>query len=138
MKMNRKLSTGKYSWLLGASLILGVSLLASPVLSAQQAAPDNTKQNQADATQGATTADQQKMNTADRSITKQIRASIYKDKSLSTYAHNIKIISQDGKVTLKGPVRSQDEKASVEAKAVAVAGAGNVTNEIEIAPKQSQ
>lgn len=137
--MNRKFTIGKCSWLWGASLALGVSLLTSPVLSAQQAAPDNTKQNQGDANQGATTADQQKMNPADRNIAKQIRASIYKDKSLSTYAHNIKVVSQDGKVTLKGPVRSEDEKASIEAKAVAVAGAGNVTNELEVAPaKQLQ
>lgn len=132
--MNRKFPNRKYSWLWGAPIVLGLSLLVGPVLSAQQAAPDNTKQNQGDANQGATTADQQKMNTADRNLTKQIRASIYKDKSLSTYAHNIKIISQDGKVTLKGPVRSEDEKASIEAKAVAVAGAGNVANELEIAP----
>jgi osmotically-inducible protein OsmY len=58
------------------------------------------------------------------------------DKSLSTYAHNIKIITQDGKVTLKGPVRTADDKASLEAKAVAVAGADNVTDQLEIAPKQ--
>ena len=79
------------------------------------------------------------MNPTDRNITKQIRSAIYKDKSLSTYAHNIKIISQDGKVTLKGPVRSEDEKANVEAKAAAVVGATNVTSQIEVAPpKQSQ
>jgi osmotically-inducible protein OsmY len=58
------------------------------------------------------------------------------DKSLSTYAHNIRVITQEGKVTLKGPVRSDDDKASIEAKAVAVAGAGNVTNQLEVAPKQ--
>jgi osmotically-inducible protein OsmY len=133
----------KRSWLLRASFVLGASLLASPVIRAdglaQQSAPDNTKQNHGDANQGATTADQQKMNTTDRNLTKQIRASIYKDKSLSTHAHNIKIISQDGKVTLKGPVRSEDERASIEAKTVAIAGDGNVTNLLEIAPaKQSQ
>jgi hyperosmotically inducible protein len=48
--------------------------------------------------------------------------------------HNVKIISQDGKVTLRGPVRSEDEKSNIEAKAVAVAGQGNVTNLLEIAP----
>ena len=81
----------------------------------------------------------QKMNTTDRNITKQIRSAIYKDKSLSTYAHNIKIISQDGKVTLKGPVRTDDEKTSIEAKAAAVVGEGNVTSQLEVAPaKQSQ
>ena len=78
-----------------ALLIVG-SLLASPVAQGQQSAPDNTKTNQGDANKGATTADQQKMNTVDQNITKQIRSSIMKDKSLSTYAHNIKIIAQAG------------------------------------------
>ncbi len=55
-------------------------------------------------------------------MTQQIRRSIMADKSLSTYAHNIKIISQNGAVTLKGPVKSDDEKKAVVAKAVAVAG----------------
>ena len=122
-----------------ASTLLGLWLGAGPQVSAQQSAPDNTKTNQGDANKGATTADQQKMNAADRSITKEIRSSIMKDKSLSTYAHNIKIITQDGKVTLKGPVRSEDEKAAIESKAVAIAGANNVTDQLEVAPpKQSQ
>jgi hyperosmotically inducible protein len=120
---------GKYFSVLGTTLFLGTSLLAG-VPQSQQPAPDNTKMNQGDANKDATTADQQKMNPADRNTTKQIRKSIMQDKSLSTYAHNIKIITQDGKVTLKGPVRSEDDKASLEAKAV------NVTNQLEIAPKQ--
>jgi hyperosmotically inducible protein len=125
--------------LLTASTVLGLWLGAGPQVRAQQNAPDNTKTNQGDANKGATTADQQKMNAADRNITKEIRSSITKDKSLSTYAHNIKIITQDGKVTLKGPVRSEDEKAAIESKAVAIAGANNVTDQLEVAPpKQSQ
>jgi osmotically-inducible protein OsmY len=74
------------------------------------------------------------MNPADRNTTKQIRSAIFKDKSLSTYAHNIKIITQDGKVTLKGPVRTEEEKAGIAAKAAAVVGAENVTNQLEVAP----
>ena len=58
------------------------------------------------------------------------------DKSLSTYAHNVKVVPKDGQVTLKGPVRSDEEKKSVEAKAVEVAGAGHVTNQISVAPEQ--
>jgi len=124
---------------LTASTVLGLWLGAGPQVRAQQNAPDNTKTNQGDANKGATTADQQKMNAAYRNITKEIRSSIMKDKSLSTYAHNIKIITQDGKVTLKGPVRSEDEKAAIESKAVAIAGANNVTDQLEVAPpKQSQ
>jgi hyperosmotically inducible periplasmic protein len=137
--MDRTLKIRECLALLGASLFLSVSLIASPVPQNQQTAPDNTKTNQGDANQGAVTADQQKMNPTDRNIAKQIRSAIYKDKSLSTYAHNIKIIAQGGKVTLKGPVRSDDEKANVEAKAAAVVGAANVTSQIEVAPpKQGQ
>jgi hyperosmotically inducible protein len=133
--MDRVAQIGK-SLLLAASVLYGVSLIASPV---PRQSADNTKTNQGDASNGAVTANQQKMNSTDRNITKQIRSAIYKDKLLSMYAHNIKIISQDGKVTLKGPVRSEDEKANVEAKAAAVVGATNVTSQIEVAPpKQSQ
>lgn len=133
--MDRVAQIGK-SLLLAASVLYSVSLIASPV---PRQSADNTKTNQGDASNGAVTADQQKMNSTDRNITKQIRSAIYKDKLLSMYAHNIKIISQDGKVTLKGPVRSEDEKANVEAKAAAVVGATNVTSQIEVAPpKQSQ
>ena len=130
MKFGKRLS------LLGATLFFGASLLASFVPQSQQPAPDNTKNNQGDASKDAMTADQQKMNPADRNTTRQIRKSIMQDKSLSTYGHNIKIITQDGKVTLKGPVRTVEDKASIEAKAVAVAGAENVTDQLEIAPKQ--
>src|SRR5580658_1988941 len=132
--MNPATKIGKCLSLLGATLFLGASLVAGTVQQDQQPAPDNSKTNQGDASKGAVTAEQQKMNPADRNITRQIRGSIYKDKSLSTYAHNIKIITQDGKVTLKGPVRSADEKAAIEAKAVGVAGADNVTNQLEVAP----
>jgi len=120
--------------LLGATLFLSASLVAGAPQQDQQPAPDNSKTNQGDASKGATTAQQQKMDPADRNITKQIRSSIMNDKSLSTYAHNIKIITQDGKVTLKGPVRTADDKASIEAKAVAIAGADNVTDQLTVAP----
>jgi osmotically-inducible protein OsmY len=77
------------------------------------------------------------MNPADRETTKQIRSALMKDKSLSTYAHNIKVITRDGKVTLKGPVRSEDEKNEIAAKAASIAGADNVTDELTVAaPKQ--
>lgn len=95
--------------------------------------PDNTAVNARDRNTGQVTADQQKSNTSDRDMTAQIRKSIMADKSLSTYAHNIKIISQNGMVTLKGPVRSEDEKQNVMAKAVAVAGSRDkVTDQISI------
>ncbi len=94
---------------------------------------DNTKVNKRDRNAGEVTSDQQKMNATDRELTKNIRRSIMADKSLSTYAHNIKVISQNGAVTLKGPVKSDQEKTSVMAKAVAVAGsADRVTDQISV------
>jgi osmotically-inducible protein OsmY len=55
------------------------------------------------------------------------------DKSLSSYAHNIKIVSQNGTVTLKGPVKSDDEKSSVIAKAVAVVGSvDKITDQVSV------
>lgn len=117
---------------LGACLLLGASMPAKVTSQdTQQTAPDNTKSNQ---NTTLPTADQQKMNPADRDLTKKIHTAIHDDQSLSTYTHNIKIIGQEGTVTLKGPVRSEDEKAAIEVKATAVAGQGNVTNELRVAP----
>ena len=55
---------------------------------------------------------------------------------LSTYAHNVKIITQNGQVTLKGPVRSEDEKKAIEAKAAEVAGENKVSSELNVKPQQ--
>jgi osmotically-inducible protein OsmY len=98
-----------------------------------QTQPDNTKVNQRDRSAAEATADQQKSNAADMKMTRNIRRSIMADKSLSSYAHNIKIISQNGVVTLKGPVKSDAEKTSLVAKAVAVTGsADHVTDQISV------
>jgi osmotically-inducible protein OsmY len=99
---------------------------------AQQTPPDNTKANKT--ASAKPTADQQKSAQADMTITRDIRRAIVNDKNLSSYAHNVKVITQHGQVTLKGPVRSEDEKKMVEAKATEVAGAGHVKNQITIAP----
>jgi osmotically-inducible protein OsmY len=122
-------------------IILLTCLLAgvgTPIMRAQdtpqQAAPDNTKTNQRDNDKTEPTADQQKNNPSDIDITQQIRKSVMKDKSLSTYAHNVKIIAQNGMVTLKGPVTSEEEKKAVEMKAAAVVGQDKVTNELEVKP----
>lgn len=97
--------------------------------------PDNTAVNKRDRSPGALTADQQKMNAADRKITARIRRSILADKALSMYAHNVKIISQDGTVTLKGPVRSDDEVKSIMSKATDVTGnSAKVVNELSVTP----
>ena len=97
---------------------------------AQQTAPDNTKQNKT----AQPTAEQQKNNTSDLELTKNVRRALMQDKSLSTYAHNVKVVAQDGKVTLTGPVKTDEEKQAIAAKAEEVAGQGNVVNELSVAP----
>jgi hyperosmotically inducible protein len=127
----------RYLWIVVPSLLFAGSVVAGPIHQEQQPAPDNTKTNQGAASKNAKTADQQKMNPADRETTKKIRSALMDDKSLSTYAHNIKIIAADGMVTLKGPVRSEEEKSAIEAKARQIAGDSNVTNNLTVAqPKQ--
>jgi osmotically-inducible protein OsmY len=115
--------------------LVAAVVLTGPALPAMAQTPaDNTKVNKQDRAKGAVTADQQKESAADRELTQKIRKAIMADKSLSSYAHNVKIVTQDGQVTLKGPVRSEEEKATVQAKATEVAGADRVTNQITIAP----
>jgi osmotically-inducible protein OsmY len=105
-----------------------VGTMAAPA-AAQQPRPDNTGVNK----QKQPTADQQSNDKDDIAITQKIRQAITDDKTLSTYAHNIKIVTQHGRVTLRGPVQTTDDRKKIEAKAVEVAGAGRVKNEISIA-----
>jgi hyperosmotically inducible protein len=95
---------------------------------------DNTRANAPGQSPSTTTADQQKNDAADVRITQSVRRAVTQDKSLSTYAHNVKIITAAGHVTLKGPVRTEQEKASIEAKAAQIAGADNVANEMTVVP----
>jgi len=117
-------------WVISGAFL--VTLLGVPAFSQDATRPDNTKMNQRDRTAGEPTADQAKNNKSDREIMQQIRKSIIADKSLSTYAHNVKIISEHGRVTLKGPVHSEEERKSIESKAADVAGADRVTNQISV------
>lgn len=93
---------------------------------------DNTEVNERDRNAGEPTADQAQNNLSDRQVMQKIRKAVMADKSLSTYAHNVKIIAEDGNVTLKGPVRSEAERTKIENIAIDVAGQENVTNEISI------
>lgn len=120
---------------LAIGALFAASLMAPFLASAQDqsssqttTAPDNSAQNKS----GNYTADQQSGRKSDMAITRQIRKSIIADKSLSTYAHNVKIITRHGMVTLKGPVRSEEEKQAIASKAEAVAGADKVSNQLTV------
>ena len=114
-------------------LSFGVSLMATPILWHQevQQGPDNTKKSKH---QTSPTADQQQMTPADRALTQKIRKAIHRDKGLSRYGRNIKIFMQDGKVTLRGLVGSEQEKDNLQAKAAAAGGEENVINQLQVAP----
>jgi len=125
-----------------SSHILAVAvglMLGAPVLphAQQKPRPDNTDVNKRDQSPDAKTADQQSNDKADLELARQIRRSIVSDKNLSTYAHNVKIVAVAGKVTLKGPVKTADEKRAVETKAKQIAGASNVMNQLEVAPDKT-
>jgi lipid-binding SYLF domain-containing protein len=116
----------------------GVPPAVVPAKSQQRISPqdaDNTANNQTEHAASATTADQQSNGKSDLQLTASIRRSIVADGSLSTYGHNVKIVVQNGVVTLKGPVHTQDEKAAIEAKAAAVVGQDHIVDQMEIAPQ---
>jgi len=118
-----------------ASALAAILALAIAGAEASQAPPpDNTKANARDGQPARPTADDQKNNRTDLQLTQDIRKAIVADKTLSTYAHNVKVITQHGKVTLRGPVRTAEEKKAVESKAAEVAGATNIINKLSVAP----
>ena len=98
-----------------------------------QTAPDNTGRNVRDRSGATLTPGNQSESQVDRDLTQRIRKAIMADKSLSTTAKNVKIITVNGAVTLRGPVKSLHEKEAIEAKAQQIAGATNVENQLEVA-----
>lgn len=96
---------------------------------------DNTKINKRDQQSNEFTADDQGASKQDTEITREIRRAFMKEKSLSTYAKNIKIITKSGEVTLKGPVRSIDEQKILVRKAQGVVGVAGVFNETDVIAK---
>jgi hyperosmotically inducible protein len=119
--------------------VLVISLMLCGVYSNARAqnptpiAPDNSGLNVRDRADTAITAGDQSNSKADLEITANIRRSVVKDKSLSMMAHNVKIVTSNGAVTLRGPVKSDAEKASIASKAEAIAGADKVNNQLEVA-----
>ena len=94
---------------------------------------DNTEVNVRDRSEAAKTPIDQNENQKDIDITANIRKRVV-DTEMSVNAQNVKIITQDGKVTLRGPVKSEDEKTQIEKMAHEVAGPANVDNQLEVQP----
>jgi hyperosmotically inducible protein len=126
-----------YMTILAAAIALGSATPASsadPATTgkATESAPDNTGRNVRD--RGATlTPGDQSETKADLTTTQKIRQAVMADKSLSMTAHNVKIITVDGVVTLRGPVKTESERTKIATKAEQLAGPGKVQNYLEVA-----
>lgn len=94
--------------------------------------PDNSRMNARDRNGSTLTPMDQGSGEQDRRITQQIRQAVVKDGSLSFTAKNVKIITINGKVTLRGPVKTDAESAAIESAAKKVAGGGQVDNFLEV------
>jgi hyperosmotically inducible protein len=95
--------------------------------------PDNSGRNVRDRNDATQTAGDQSENEADRTITQSLRKAITDDDSISTNGKNVKVVTINGTVTLRGPVKSEKEKADIGAKAKQIAGVKKVDNQLEIA-----
>jgi hyperosmotically inducible periplasmic protein len=134
------IGTCRRGWI-AAAMAMMMTMTASIVLAADRATgaaeaqrpADDTGRNTRDRDGNTLTADKQSNRKSDVEITREIRRAIVKDDSLSTNAHNVKIITRDGAVTLRGPVANKEEKETVAKKAEAINGVGKVDNQLEIA-----
>jgi osmotically-inducible protein OsmY len=111
----------------------GVAAEHAQSAASSQVPADNTGKNVRDRADSALTADQQSNSQGDVDITREIRRQLVQDKSLSTSAHNVKIVTVDGVVTLRGPVVSSKEKTAVAETAKKVTGVSKVDNQLEVA-----
>jgi len=114
-----------------SSALLGMGT-AAMAQDSTNAAPDNTAVNARDRNADAMTADQQSNAKSDVELTREIRRAVVKDDSLSTLAHNVKIITDNGMVTLRGPVKTEQEKVAIANKAQEIAGPNKVDDQLEV------
>ena len=103
-----------------------------PATASDATEADNTKQNSSEQNKNTETAEKQSNSKDDLALTQKIRQAVMKDDSLSINAKNVKIIAQDGKITLKGPVDSQQEKDTIGSEAGGIAGKDKVDNQLEV------
>ncbi len=93
---------------------------------------DNSSMNVRDGAAGTQTPQKQSNSVVDRKLLAAVRRTVVKDKTLSTTAHNVKIMVAGGVVTLRGPVKSDEEKAKIESLAKQIEGVSSVNNELDV------
>jgi len=98
----------------------------------EKAKPDNTATNERDRSGETKTSGDQSNSSADLKITQAIRQALMKDRELSTTAKNIKVITANGQVTLRGPVNNTREKTKVEQIAKSAAGDAQIVDQLDV------
>ena len=126
--------------LLAIAIAASVTTMGRPAVAAgdaetrsMEAAPADDTRNVRDQGGETPTAATQSNDPADLEVTRRIREAIVKNDRLSTSAHNVKIITNAGIVTLRGPVVSEEERATVAATALHIDGVKRIDNQLEIA-----
>ena len=112
--------------------LLCVSVFTLAAIAQDTPAADNTKKNQRDRSGETKTSGDQSNSSQDVKITAAIRRAVVRDHSLSMTAKNAKIITANGMVTLRGPVKSDTEKAKIVELAQSAAGNAKIDNQLEV------
>lgn len=94
--------------------------------------PDNTAINERDRSGETETSGDQSNGSADLKITQAIRQALVKDSELSMTAKNVKIITNNGQVTLRGPVKNEQEKARIDQLAKSAAGGAKIDDQLDV------
>jgi hyperosmotically inducible periplasmic protein len=133
----KKILVPLFSTLLMVYATQGQQATPTPGQAASDSATaDNTERNSSEQNKSTETAEQQSNSKDDLALTQHIRQAVMKDGSLSMNGKNVKIIARDGKVSLKGPVDSQQEKDTISAKAGEIAGKDKIDNQLEVKAKK--
>jgi hyperosmotically inducible periplasmic protein len=116
--------------LLVLACLSAVSLVA--MAADDKTKPDNTAINERDRSRETQTSGDQSNSSADFKITQAIRQALMKDSELSTTAKNVKIITDNGQVTLRGPVKNAQEKAKIDQLAKSAAGGAEIDDQLDV------
>lgn len=122
----------KITKVLLAFTLISALCFAAVAADEKKPAADNTEKNERDRSGESKTPGDQSNTPEDLKITQAIRQAVVKDDSLTMTAKNVKIITAGGRVTLRGPVKSAEEKMKIEALAKAAAGETKVDNQLEV------
>jgi len=112
--------------------VLVASAFTLSAIAGEQPAADNTAKNERDASGETQTSGDQSNSPEDMKITADIRRAVVAEKSLSMTAKNVKIITANGMVTLRGPVNTAEEKATIAKLAASAAGNAKIDNQLEV------